>query len=221
MRRLLLSLMLLCSLFAGVLWGQKPEPRVKTSRTGVSGELYLKGVVGKIDSDGMTVVEVVGPGEGREHKLVPTDMLREGARSESANGRFSYLWADVKQGDEVEVVYNTDHIDKLTYCVEVCIQKRPKAKLPAWQEMKNPDDKRLFAQLSMFNDLSNGEDVSDDDIKTLFPPRPKRVDGGGVPLPAHPGGLPRDYQAKLDAIRAKKKETEVKATPPEKKGDKK
>jgi hypothetical protein len=208
-----------CSLFAPAVMGQNAEPRAKTARTSVSGGRYVKGIVDKIDAEGMTLVEVLPSGETSEYKLVPTDVLREGETPDHVTGRFTHRWQDVKKGDELEVVYNTDHLDKLTYCVRVCILKRPKGKLPAWQKGENPDDKVLFAQLSMFNDLTNGEDVSDDDIKRVFPATPDLKDRyGKVFARAYAGGLPQDYQAKLDAIREKKakeaKDKELKASPP-------
>jgi hypothetical protein len=40
---------------------------------------------------------------------------------------------------------------------------------------------------------------------------------GNIVQAASPGGLNKEWQAKLDAIRAKKKDKDPKATPPEKK----
>jgi hypothetical protein len=50
----------------------------------------------------------------------------------------------------------------------------------------------------------------------VYPPRPARIEYGH-PIEATPGGLNHEYQAKLDAIRAKKKEQALEAQPPEKK----
>ncbi len=198
------------------------ELRAKTCRTAMSGGKYVKGVVDKLDADTMVLVAEDGKtGEVLEYTLVPTDVLRDGETSETASGRFSHRWKDLKVGDTVEVRMNTDHIDKLTYCVELCIWERPKGKLPPWQKMDNPENKKLFLQLSLLNDLTNGDDVSDEEIQKAFPPTPEVKDFKGYVLrPAYPGGLPKQWQEKLDTIRAKKKEQELKATPP-KKEDKK
>ncbi len=217
MRGMLLLVVGVAGVFAPAAWGQRseplPEPRAKDGRRSVTGEQYVEGVVDKIGADGITVVQVLKTGEVREHTLVPTDMLRGGEVSESCGARFSYLWADVKRGDTVEVVRNTDHIDKLDYCVKICILRRPKGKLPVWQDKRDRDE---FARFQMFNDLDNGEDVSDADIKKLFPAIPEQVKYPDKVIPAIAGGLPADYQKRLDAIRAKK-EKDLKAPPPEKK----
>lgn len=192
-----------------------PESRVKSSTRGMSGERHLKGVVDKINDDCLTLVEVdQKTGEVHEHQFTPNDVLRNGDVMEGSTGRFTYRWQDVKRGDTVHLVVNQDRIDKVTYCIEICIWKRPKGKLP---ECQKPKEYENFPQFSMLNDLDNGEDVSDEEIKKLFPPTPERKDDSGrVIARAYPGGLPKEYQKKLDEIRAKKE----KATPPEKKDDK-
>lgn len=72
------------------------------------------------------------------------------------------------------------------------------------------------------NDLENGVDVSDEEIAKVCPPTKEVRDyRGRLVQAASPGGLSKEWQEKLDAIRAKKKEEELKAKPPEKKDDKK
>ena len=75
-----------------------------------------------------------------------------------------------------------------------------------------------FPARRIVNDIENGVDVSDEEIMKVYPPRKEVWDTrGNLIQSAAPGGLNPDWQAKLDAIRAKKKEKDLKATPPEKK----
>jgi hypothetical protein len=107
-----------------------------------------------------------------------------------------------------------DKADGVTYCLQLSITRRPGAKLP---ESQNPERDENYKYNRIYNDLENGVDVSDEDIAKAFPPKEgKRNPDGTYHRPPRPGGLPRDYQVKLDVIRAKKK-NEPKAKPIEKK----
>lgn len=189
----------------------KKEVRVKTTTTGISGQ-YREGVVTKIDADGLTLVELREFGqEPREHHFLPIDHLRAGKVLPDVFPRSAYRWEDVKVGDTVELRVADDHIDKKMYCMEICIKRRPKGRLPESQV----DDPK-FPGLRLMNDLENGVDVRDEEIAKVCPPRKEVRDRrGNIVQAASPGGLNKEWQAKLDAIRAKKKE--LKATPPEKK----
>ena len=76
-------------------------------------------------------------------------------------------------------------------------------------------DDGWYKVASLLNDIDNGEDVDDEVVRKAFPPL---IDDGKL---INPGGLNKEWQAKLDAIRAKKdkekKDKDLKATPPEKK----
>jgi hypothetical protein len=177
----------------------------------------VEGVVDKIDADGLTLVEVTKSGDVKEHHFPPIDLLRDGKVLPTLSGRFAYRWEDVKRGDTVVLEVKEDHIDKRTYCLEISIRRRPGDKLP---ESQNPEKDPGYLWLRIANDLENGTDVSDEDILKACPPGPERKDGSGRVTPAHPGGLPKEWQDKLDAIRAMKKD-DPKAKPPEKKDEKK
>lgn len=192
------------------------ELRVKTAKVGMSGQRFVQGVVDQIDADGLTLVEIPKSGEPKEHHFLPTDLLRDGKVMWGATARFSYRWEDVKRADAIQVWVGEDHIDKQMYCVEIAIERRPKGRMP---ESQKADEDTQYLFMSLYNDIDNGLDVSDDDIKTLFPPIPERKNRDGKIInAASPGGLNREWQAKLDAIREKKaKEQELKAKPHEKK----
>lgn len=192
----------------------KAEARLKTTTRKVSSR-PVEGVVAKIDKDGLTLVETVEFGqEPKEHHILPIDVLRDGNILPDVFGRRAYRWQDIKAGDTVELSVAEDHIDKQTYCLEINIKRRPKETLP---ESQKPKEDNYYLVYRLYNDLENGTDISDEDIKKAWPPRPERKDESGKVTPAHPGGLSKEWQEKLDAIRAKKKEAELKAKPPEKK----
>jgi hypothetical protein len=73
--------------------------------------------------------------------------------------------------------------DKL-YCLEISIRRRPGAKLP---ESQKPEKDDWYLHHRLFNDLENGEDVDDADIKKAFPPCrlvPGRMARSTPPAPA-------------------------------------
>jgi hypothetical protein len=191
----------------------KEQQRVKETTQVLSGDT-IAGVVSKINKDEMTVVEFLRDGTIKEHRLLPIDILRDGDYIYPFSARYSYHWRDVKAGDTVDVMICHDRVDKEWYCMNISIERRPKAKLPKSQRA---DDDWRFAELTLLNDIDNGEDVSDADIAKAFPSRAEKRDPSGRVLRrAVAGGLTPDYQAKLDAIRAKK-DKDLKATPPDKK----
>jgi hypothetical protein len=190
-----------------------PDSRVKTATVGLSGTRTLQGVVGKIDADGMVVVEMSNALEVKEHSLLPTDLLRAGKIIPLIEPRLAYRWEDVKAGDTVILEVAQDQIDKQTYCMAIRIDRRSKGRLPASQK-EDKDD--TFPWRRIVNDIENGIDVTDEELKKVFPARPERIGDDGQLIPAWQGGLNKDWQKKLDAIRAKKKD-DVKAPPPEKK----
>ncbi len=174
-----------------------------------------RGIVGKIDANGLTLVEINEWFEPvLEHRIAPINVLRGGKILPVTFGMNAYRWDDVQVGDTVRLEVIKDKEDGILYCMEICISRRPKAKLPESQ-LAYKDDR--FRYDSLFNDIENGEDVSDKLILKLYPPEPERKTPSGRVIPAHPGGLPKEWQEKLDIIRAKKKEGDLKATPPEKK----
>jgi hypothetical protein len=194
-----------------------PNPRVKEVTYCTNGTC-IQGVVDKVDEDGIVLVEHHERWETvREHQFKPIDLLRESEVLPGVDARFAYRWKDVKRGDTIEVTVKQDHLDKEWYVLEISILRRPKATLPESQKPK--EDRSSYLWLRIANDIDNGEDVSDEDILKACPPRPAKVIGSETVTPAHPGGLTKDWQVKLDAIRAKKneKDKDLKASPPDKK----
>lgn len=191
-----------------------PDSRVKTMTVGVSTAELVEGIVGSVDADRVLLVQLSEALEVKEHVFLPIDVLRAGQMMESLEPRFAYRWQDVKAGDTVILEVAKDHIDKQVYCMAIRIVRRPKGRLPASQ-LEEQDI--TFPGRRIANDIENGVDVSDEEIKKVFPPKPARYEGGRIVEAAAPGGLNAVWQAKLDAIRAKKKEQALKAQPPEKK----
>jgi hypothetical protein len=191
-----------------------PAVGIKTStRFDFTHMKSYRGVVEEVKGDRVTVMCHDGDLKLKSRTFTATDLLAEGGFHEKAlSASHTYLWADLKKGDSVSLETILDQEDKVTYCVEIKIERRPGGKLPQGQK---PEEERWFLPRSLQNDIDNGEDVSDEDIAKAFPLRPSKELG----VPDKPGGLDKEYQKKLDAIRAKKKD--LKAAPPEKKDDKK
>jgi hypothetical protein len=190
-----------------------PGQNVKALTDKMSGTKRLKGVVEKIDKDALVLVVTLDGGQGaEEHRLVPIDVLRHGGTLREVIGAFAYRWQDVKPGDSVALITMEDEKEKQLYCTEICIERRPGAKLP---QSQNPKDDRRYAAARIFNDIDNGEDVSDEDWENAFPVKFMRdpKTGQRIPVPVDSTTCAK-YREKLDAIRAKKKEQELKATPP-------
>ncbi|MCU0703886.1 MAG: hypothetical protein MUF18_07895 [Fimbriiglobus sp.] len=213
-------------LLAGILppaWGQggerpKGEGRIVNVRflKVNSGPSYsYLGVVDEIDD---TKMKLRTSDKGKEEitvELFPIDLLAEGKMVRDPRAGYAYRWQDVKKGDRVDVVTMQDDQEKKQYCMMIQIEYRPGAKLPLSQK---PKEDTNYPMRSLFNDIDNGWNVSDGEIMAVFPPQPEEYwPSGRLMKPARPGGLDKEWQAKLDAIRAKKKEAELKAKPPEKK----
>jgi len=216
--------MLSLTWFAAGVWPQTPIPAkeragVRELTQTMSGMVRYTGIVGSIDADSMVVVEATDRGQVKEHTFAPIDLLRKGEyiRNKYSWGWYTYRWQDVKAGDTVTVEAMWDRDEKVWYCMQICIDLRPKDKLPKGQE---PDKDDYFAIRSLYNEIENGIDVSDEEIKKLLPPYVKVDKKTGEKKVLDPGGLPRRWQEKLDAIREKakkEKDKDLKATPPEKK----
>lgn len=245
MHRLLWQLALLFGLLMTPLTGaaQPTQPlKVKELTEQLSGSKSLEGVVDKIDKDGMTLLETVKPWAGtrvgrkppklsdpppveagakpevKEHRIVPIDLLRDGGVLPKVFGANAYRWQDVKVGDRVVIEVMEDKADKVVYCTEICISRRPGEKLP---QSQNPTTDHRYPGARIFNDIDNGQDVSDEDIAKAFKPGTYRdpKTAQQVPVPVSKDSPYFKYMEKLEAIRAKKKEQEkdLKATPPDKK----
>jgi hypothetical protein len=191
------------------------EVRVKTTTVGLSSTRDRVGIVSTIDTNGLTLVEIRDGEEPHEHRILPIDHLRAGKVLPGVFPRSAYRWEDVRAGDAVELGVAKDHIDKQVYCLEICIKRRPKGTLPESQK-EDPQ----FPRFRLMNDLENGVDVSDEEIIKVCPPlkevRDRRT--GELIQTASPGGLNKEWQNKLDAIREKKakeaKDKDLKASPP-------
>ncbi len=146
-----------------------------------------------------------GEGNLQIHRIYPINLLADGKIVDKVTSSHTYRWSDIQKGDYVSLQTLRDDGEGRHYCFGVCIARRPGAKLP---ESQKPKDDRRYPRDRLLNDIANGEDVSDDDIAKVYPmiviEKTKRV--------VEPGGLPTEWQIKLDAIR-EKKEKELKTKP--------
>jgi hypothetical protein len=200
------------------------QPKVSGRTIGVVNSTTLTGsgstkfgVVIEIDAESMTIVtpnsrepEAIP----KEYKLYPVRRMAEGKVLDNVSAAKSYLWQDVKKGDYISAASVVDDDDQKLYCLAITISRRPGDVLPKGQITKG--DEGRYGRESLLNDIENKKDVDDAEVKKYFPRVELRDPRSGAVELYDTGGLPRDYQAKLDAIRAKKKD-DVKATPPEKK----
>jgi hypothetical protein len=208
---------------ATVAQGQPQKPRVKNITEGVSCNDIHWAVVEMIDADGMTVVQKLKDNKTLTHKLVPVDHLKGGKVLDNMTANDSYLWSDVKKGDTLSLQVLKDDADGLTYCLAISIRRRPGGKLP---ESQKPEKDERYAADKVLNDITNGEDVSDEELLKTWPewvhPETRAVTPGGL----WKTGWMAPYHDKLEANRKRiaeekaKKEKELKAKPTEKKGDK-
>jgi hypothetical protein len=224
MRRV--SVLLLVALGWGTAAAQPPAqkyPNKVESRTSnvraytqcYSGGNSHHGVVVSIDKATMVVrCQLTNDGPEKEFVYSPVDILAKGEVLKSATGGLAYRWQDVKKGDTVRLNTQYDDGEEKWYCLRICIQGRPGEQLP-----KSPDHENdgRYLRENLLNDLDNGLDVDDVLIAKQFPMITATEPESGRTELIRPAGLPKEYQAKLDAIRAKKKEQAVKAQPPEKK----
>ena len=225
--RLLMAVVLVGSLVHGG-WSQPPARPVqgnvnlKALTESIPGKMCT-GVVSDIDAEGVTVIEKLDDNKTKTHKFVPIDLMRQGDFFDTVPGHMSYLWTDMKKGDTVLLDVMKDDGDGLTYCLSISIQRRPGAKLPKSQK---PDRDSRYEIASIYNDLNNGEDVTDEQLEKLFEVNLRVYRGGKTPPKELVDHL-ESYRAKLQANRKRiaeekeKKEKELKAKPAEKKDDKK
>lgn len=187
------------------------------------GSVTYSGVVEKLEGRQVTLTcyhdNDVKP---KSRTFEAVKVLADGKIAENTDGGWAYLWSDMQEGDAVELEVARDTEEDKQYVLAVLIRRRVGGRIPASQRPKG-DEQRL-GQCNVLNDIDNGLDVDDLEIAKWFPKREtKRVIPDVPPEPPPPpipGGLNAEYKKKLDAIRAKKKEQELKATPP-KKDDKK
>lgn len=154
------SLLVVGLLLSPAALAQPAHPlKVKELTERMGGSNPLEGVVKTIDKDGLVLLETVNkpevwltrkrppmpdppvPAAGakpevKEHKLVPIDLLRDGGVLPKVFGMYAYRWQDVKAGDTVMLRVMEDEADKVVYCTEVCISRRPGEKLPLSQDPK-------------------------------------------------------------------------------------
>lgn len=191
--------------------------KARTSFSGFSPNSIM-GVVEKIDEGSMTVRRTGSwTGDEASYQYFALDLHKEGKYLETASGPEAYFWSDLKKGDTIQVKIVKDAKADKEYAISFCIQRRAGAKLPLSQK---PKEDGRFATASMTNDILNGEDVSEELIRKLFPPEFKFDARTGTRQLRNPGGLPAEYRRKLDDLRGKlqdEKEKDLKAIPSEKK----
>ncbi len=181
------------------------------------------GVVEKVEGRTVTLLCDRGDNKPKSRTFEAIDLLADGGiLKEESRGLYAYLWSDMKKGDTVTVGTIRDEDEEKPYVVRLTIRGRVGAKVPPSHSSENSQySQRQLDVLNLLNDINNGLDVDDADIAEWFQEPLGKLLPGQVPKPVEPGRLNAEYQKKLDAIRAKKKEAEVKAKPPEKKEDKK
>jgi hypothetical protein len=113
----------------------------------------------------------------------------------------------------VEIMAVDDKSDGVCYCMSICIHRRPKATLP---ESQYPRADSRYDPERLYNEIDNGNDVSDEEWRKVFGPETRLDPRTGEEKPIKPGETYKKYKEKLAALRAKKKD-ELKAPPPEKK----
>lgn len=147
--------------------GKRPSQskNVKALTRSVASNSY-KGVVDSIDQDVLILTEKLDGGRVQLHRLVPIDLLRDGLAIDDSFGMYTYRWADVKVGDTVTLEVLKDDGDGLTYCLQICITRRPGENLP---ESQRPKDDSRYKWDRIFNALENGEDVSDEELNKAWP----------------------------------------------------
>lgn len=158
------------------------------------------GVVTEIDKDAVMIDgKDANWGRNGTYKFFAVDLYKAGEVPESASAHACYRWQDVKVGDTilVKVLKDEESSVQTPYVIDICIRRRPNGKLPEGQKPK--EDKLRWKKDSLLNDIDNGKDVEDEAIwdlfRPIFDPATGRLD--------RPGGLPGEYQKKLDVIREK------------------
>lgn len=200
--------------------GRPKVTGVKAIKESVSDDT-CHGVVEAVEAGVMTMVEQLDGNRTVTHRLLPIDVLRDGKVIHNAYGMFAYRWEDVKKGDRVTLRILTDEGEGQTYCLQICIRQRPGAKLP---ESQKPKDDTDYPVRNLYNDIENGEDVSDELIAKLLPPRRNPRTGdiypGGLPTTGYYAKYHHTLQATRKRIADEKAKTDLKAPPAEKKDKK-
>ena len=190
----------------------------KWTEMGSCGAITYYGVVEKVEGRSVTLMCHSGDDKPKSRAFEAINVLADGGMVKNADGGWAYLWSDMQKGDTVRVEVARDTEEDKQYVMWILIEGRVGGRVPASQRPKG--DESRVAQCNILNDINNGLDVDDLEIAKWFPKREVLFLPPAPPPPPIPGGLNAEYQKKLDAIRAKKKEQELKATPP-KKDDKK
>lgn len=174
------------------------------------------GVVEKVDGRKVTLHCDRDDGKPKSRTFEAIDLVADGGiLKEEAESPYAYLWTDMKKGDTVTVGTIRDEDEDKPYVVRLRIRGRVGGKVPPSQWPEGDD--RWLGELNVLNDINNGLDVDDDEIAKWFQKPVGKLEPGEVPQAEKPGKLNAEYQKKLDAIRAKKKDGGVKAPPPDKK----
>lgn len=186
---------------------------------GSCGAIFYYGVVEKVEGRVVTLTcHHINDEKPKSLTFEAINVLAHGGLVTNASGGEAYLWSDMQKGDTVRLEVARDTEEDKQYVTRILIEGRLGGRVPASQRPKG--DESRVAQCNILNDINNGLDVDDLEIAKWFPTRHIPYAKGERPPPPIPGGLNAEYQKKLDVIRAKKKEQELKATPP-KKDDKK
>jgi hypothetical protein len=113
----LLGLPLVAVFTSGVAGAEDKKPRLKEVDSAIAGTHTLRGVVEKLGTDTLVLVEVCEEGPAVEHHLTPVDRLREGDVLDDVWGMFAYRWKDMKRGDTIQVHAKVDKIDGILVTV--------------------------------------------------------------------------------------------------------
>jgi hypothetical protein len=186
------------------------KTRVKFTHTGNT----ERGVVVKADKDGITLkIPPSKAGEAEREELFPViDLLADGKVHENALDRNAYRLTDIQKGDTVTLHLLRDEGDKVRYCVEIQLERRPKGKIPASQK---PDPKRPYHEVAdIINRILNDEAVDEDEVDRVCPIFYDSRSTTGLPKDEMRRGMPSEVKAKYDAqLEKRRKEKELKAVP--------
>lgn len=206
---------------------QPPPPLTNVKSTiRTKASAYTKsytGVVTEIDDKQMRVDcsgdDIIKPGV---RVFYPLDLMVKGEVTEGGFDCEAYRWQDVQKGDTISVSAVVDKEENLEYITGIMIRLRPKGKIPPSQK---PSKRGVpyHVEANVKNDIENGLDVDEEEIKKAFP---FKRDPEFPNLAVLPDSLPEKYRKKLEANRERiakeKKDKELKAKSADpKKDDKK
>ena len=199
MGRLRLVVTLIASIVASSAFAQ---PKSESNAGGVVNATTLAGAKGlqfgvviEVNVKSM-VVACPHPGEPetkppKEYRLYPVRRLADGKVLDKVAAAESYRWQDVKKGDTISAMTAVDDEDKKRYCLAIRIHRRPGDVCPRGRLLN--EMKAGYGADSLLNDIDNGKDVDDTEIKKYFGASTyKNPDSGKVEV-VRPGGLPRDF----------------------------